>query len=165
MYMWVGKYVGVTCLLGGWSMGSRRDATTSHDRPRSRARRAAAPHGSRARGPTWLVLATALVDRAAAAATSTVRTVDELKRAVADPSVSDITLSGAAPFRFDDPWPVAGMGASALLVDRALTLRAATGRRAVLDAGASVSEMRRVLQVGAAGRVTLVGVEMTGGAR
>ena len=110
----------------------------------------------------WLIL-TALVIDHAVSTSSTVRTVDELKRAVADPSIRDITLGGEVPFQFDSPWPVPGEGPSALLVNRLLTLRAATGKRVVLDAGASASERRRVLEVGAGGSVTLVGVEVTGG--
>ena len=112
-------------------------------------------------GLTWFVLIV-LVNRAVATS-SIVHTVDELRRAVANSSVNDITLSGEAPFRFDSSWPIPGAGLSALLVRRTLTLSAAAGRRAVLDAGASASGMRRVLEVSAGGHVTLVRVEVTGG--
>ena len=136
----------------------RVDPTTRRDAwPRE-----AAPLRRRGpRGLAWLVLI-ALISQAAATS-SIVKTVAQLKRAVANSSVTDIILSSEAPLLFNSSWPVSGTGPSALLINRTLTLRAATLQRVVLDAGASASGMRRVLEVSAGARVALVRVEMTGG--
>ena len=91
---------------------------------------------------------------------TSVRSVAELTRQLANPAVSRILLA-AGTYTFSSAMCYTYRG-SALCISRSVTIEAAVPGTVVLNAQGSSSSTRRVMDI-SAGTVTLIGLNITGG--